>query len=93
VEDEAVADAEAVTEGESPLVPGEDGVAARTEDDVYRPDQLWPALLHQHDLSNGEARGGDCPLDYIGQSEGGESPVLEVDEELQEMGPWRDEGS
>jgi hypothetical protein len=39
-EDEVVTDAEAVTEGESPLAPGEDGVASHAEDDVHRPDQL-----------------------------------------------------
>jgi hypothetical protein len=44
-EDEAVADAKALTEGKSPPAPVEDGVAARAKDDVYRPDQLWPALL------------------------------------------------
>jgi hypothetical protein len=44
-EDEAVTDVETVTEGESPPAPGEDGIAARPEDDVNRSDQLWPALL------------------------------------------------
>jgi hypothetical protein len=34
-----------MAEGESPPVSGEDGVAARSEDDVHRPEELWPALL------------------------------------------------
>jgi hypothetical protein len=85
--DEVVADAEAVTEGRNPLAPSEDGVATCTEDDVHGPDQLWPALLHQHDLANGEAGDGDRPLDYIGQPEGGQALVLDDNEELQEVGP------
>jgi hypothetical protein len=93
VDDEAVTDAEAVTEGESRPTTGEDDISARTEDDVHMPDQLWHALLHQHDLSNGEAEDGDHPPDYIGQPKGGEAPVLDNDEELQEVGPRRDEGS
>jgi hypothetical protein len=39
-EDEVVADAEAMTEGECPPAPGEDGIAARSEDDVNRPEEL-----------------------------------------------------
>jgi hypothetical protein len=39
-EDEVVADAEAVAEGESPPASGEDGVAARSEDDVHRPEEI-----------------------------------------------------
>jgi hypothetical protein len=88
-----VTDVEVMTEGESPPTPGEDGIAAHTEDDVYRLDQLWPALLHQHELANGEAESRDRPPDRIGQAEGGEALVLDGDEELQELGPWCDEGS
>jgi hypothetical protein len=84
---------EAVTEGEGPPTPGEDGVAARAEDDVHRLDLLWPSLLHQYNLSNREAGGGDRPPDYFRQPEGGEAAVLDDDEELQEVGPPRDEGS
>jgi hypothetical protein len=58
-EDEVVTDTKTVAEGESPLAPGEDGIAARSKDNVNRPNQLWPALLHQHNLSNGEAGGVD----------------------------------
>jgi hypothetical protein len=87
------AEDEAVTEGESPLAPGEDGIAAHAENDINRPDPLWPALLHQHDLSNREVGGRDCPTDYIGQPEGGEASILDNNEELQELGPRRNEGS
>jgi hypothetical protein len=73
---------EVVAEGESPLAPGEDGVATHAEDDVHRPDQVWPALLHQHDLANGEAGSGDRPSNCLGQPEGGEALVLDDDEEL-----------
>jgi hypothetical protein len=45
VEDEVVPDAEAVAEGKGPLVPEEVGIATRSEDDVNRPEELWPALL------------------------------------------------
>jgi hypothetical protein len=55
VEDEVVADAEAVAEGEGPLVPGEDGIAVRSKEDVHKPEEIWPALLHQRDLSRGSA--------------------------------------
>jgi hypothetical protein len=86
-----VADMEMVAEGKGPLAPVEDGVHA--EDDVHRLDQLWPALLHQRDLADAEARGGDRPPDRIGQLEGDEGPIPDDDEELQEVGPRRDEGS
>jgi hypothetical protein len=68
-------------------VPGEDGVAARSEDDVNRPEGLWPARLHQHDLSRGSAGGVDYPPDCVGQPEGFEAPGVDDDEELQEAGP------
>jgi hypothetical protein len=58
-EDEVVTNAEAVAEGKGPPAPGEDGVAACSEDDVNRPEELWPALLHQRDLSEGSAGGID----------------------------------
>jgi hypothetical protein len=61
-----VTDAEAVAEGESPLASGEDGVAARSEDDVHRPEELWLALLHQHDLTRGSTGGIDHSPDYVG---------------------------
>jgi hypothetical protein len=35
-----VTDAEAVAEGKSPPAPGEDGIAARSEDDVNRLEEL-----------------------------------------------------
>jgi hypothetical protein len=35
-----VTDVEAVAEGKGPLAPGEDGIAARSEDDVNRPEEL-----------------------------------------------------
>jgi hypothetical protein len=54
--DEVVADAEAVAEGRGPPALGEDGIAARSKDDVNRLEELWPALLHQHDLSGGSVR-------------------------------------
>jgi hypothetical protein len=76
---------EVVAEGESPLVPREDGVA--TENDVHRLDQFWPTLLHQHDLADAEAGSGEHP------SEGDEAPILDDDEELLEVGPRRDVGS
>jgi hypothetical protein len=38
VEDEAVADAETVAEGESPPALGEDDIAARSKNGVNRPD-------------------------------------------------------
>jgi hypothetical protein len=93
VEDEVVADAEAVAEGESPLASGEDGIAARSKDDVHRPEELWLALLHQRDLSGGSARGIDHPSDCVGQPKGVEALGIDDDEELQEAGPQGDEGS
>jgi hypothetical protein len=63
-----VTDTEAVAKGKGPLAPGEDGVAARSENDVNRPEELWPALLHQRDLSGGSAGGVDYTPDYVGQS-------------------------
>jgi hypothetical protein len=57
------------------------------------PDQLWPALLHQYDLTDGEAWGGEHPPDCLRQAEGGEALVLDDDKELQEVGPRRNEGS
>jgi hypothetical protein len=42
---------EAVVEGESPPVPREDGIAAHSEDDVHKLEEIWPALLRQRDLS------------------------------------------
>jgi hypothetical protein len=82
VEDEVVADTEAMAEGEIPPMSGEDGVAARSEDDVHRPEELWPALLHQHDLTRGSAGGVDYPPDCVGQPEGDEALGVKDDEEL-----------
>jgi hypothetical protein len=45
-EDEVVTDAETVAEGECPPAPREDGIAARSKDDVNRLEELWPTLLH-----------------------------------------------
>jgi hypothetical protein len=81
-EDEVVADAEAVAEGESPPVSREDGIAAHSKDDVHRPKELWPALLHQHDLSGGSAGGVDHPSDCVGQPEGVEAQDIDDDKEL-----------
>jgi hypothetical protein len=77
-----VTDAEAVAVGKGPLAPGEDGIAARSKDDVNRLEELWPALLHQHDLSGGSAGGVDYPPDCVGQPEGDEAPGINGDEEL-----------
>jgi hypothetical protein len=82
-EDEVVADEKAVAEGKGPLAPREDGTTAGAEDDVHQPDKLWPALLHQRNLTDGEARGREDPPDCLGQAEGGEAPGMDVDEELQ----------
>jgi hypothetical protein len=82
-----IADEEMVAESKSPLAPGEDGSAMCAEDDVHGPDQLRPALLHQHNLANSEAWGREHPPDCLGQMEGGEAPSLDVDKELQEVGP------
>jgi hypothetical protein len=46
-EDEVVTDVEAVAEGEGPPAPGENGIAVRSKEDVHRPEEIWPALLHQ----------------------------------------------
>jgi hypothetical protein len=40
VEDEVVAEAEAMAKGEYPPAPGEDGIAAHSEDDINRPEEL-----------------------------------------------------
>jgi hypothetical protein len=91
--DEVVTNAEAVAEGKGPPAPEEDGVAARSGDDVNRPEELWPALLHQRDLSGGSAGGVDYPPDCIGQPEGDEAPGVDDDEELPEAGPRNNKGS
>jgi hypothetical protein len=80
-EDEAVTDVEVVAKGKSPPTLREDGVAAHTEDDVHMLDQLWPALLDQHDLTNGEAGSREHPLDRLRQPKGGEAPILDDDKE------------
>jgi hypothetical protein len=92
-EDEVVADTESVAEGKGPPAPGEDDIAARSKDDVNRLEELWPALLHQHDLSGGSAGGVDYPPDCVGQPEGDEAHGVNGDEELQEVGPQSNEGS
>jgi hypothetical protein len=91
--DEVVADVEAVAEGESPLAPREDGIAARSEDDVHRPEEIWPALLCQCDLFRGSAGGIDHPPDCVRQLEGVKALDIDDDEALQEAGPWGYEGS
>jgi hypothetical protein len=40
VEDEVVADAEAMAEGEGPPAAREDGIAAHPEEDVHRPEEI-----------------------------------------------------
>jgi hypothetical protein len=50
-----VTDAEAMAEGEGPTATGEDGTAAHPEEDVYRPEEIWPALLPQSNLPGGRA--------------------------------------
>jgi hypothetical protein len=82
-----------VAEGESPPAPGEDGAAAHAKDDVHRLDQLWPALLHQRDLADGEAWGREHPLFHLRQAKGGEALVLDDDKQLQEVGHLCNEGS
>jgi hypothetical protein len=82
VKDEVVTDTEVVAEGKGPPVPREDGISAHSKDDINRPEELWPALLHQHDLSRGSVRGVDYPLDYIGQPEGDEALGINGDEDL-----------
>jgi hypothetical protein len=81
-EDEVVADAEAMAEGESPPAPKEDGVAAHSKEDVHRPEEIWPALHPQGDLPGGCAGGIDYPPDYVGELEGFEAPDIDDDEEL-----------
>jgi hypothetical protein len=81
-EDEVVTDAEAMVEGKSPPTLGEDGVAARSEEDVHRPEEIWPALLPQGDLPGGCPRGVDHPPDCVGQPEGVEALDVDDDEEL-----------
>jgi hypothetical protein len=81
-----------VAEGKGPPVPREDGVAARSEDDVNRPEELWPALLHQHDLSGGSDGCVDCPPDYVRQPEEDEALGVNDDKELQEAGPRSNKG-
>jgi hypothetical protein len=34
-----------MAEGEGPPAAREDGVAAPSEEDVHRPEEIWPALL------------------------------------------------
>jgi hypothetical protein len=82
---------EVVAEGKSPPAPGEDGVAV--ENDVHRPDQFWPVLLHQHNLADAKAGSREHPLYRIRKPEGDEAPILDDDEELQEVGPQCNEGS
>jgi hypothetical protein len=77
-----VADVEAMAKGEGPLAPGEDGIAARSKEDVHRPEEIWPALLHQRDLSGGSAGGVNHPPDCVGQLEGVKAQDVEDDEEL-----------
>jgi hypothetical protein len=50
-------------------------------------------LLHQRDLSGGSTGGVDHPPDCVGQPEGVEALGVDDDEELQEAGPWGNEGS
>jgi hypothetical protein len=69
-EDEVVADAEAVAEGEGPLAPGKNGIAVRSKEDVHRPEEIWPVLLHQRDLSGGRAGGRRSPSELRWAAEG-----------------------
>jgi hypothetical protein len=77
-----VADVEAMAEGEGLPTAGEDGVAARSEEDVHRPEEIWPALLPQSNLPGGRARGVNHPPDCVGQPEGVEARSIDDDEEL-----------
>jgi hypothetical protein len=77
-----VTDAEAMAKGKSPLAPGEDGVASRSEDDVHRLEEIWSALLRQRDLSRGSVGGVDHPLNCVGQLEGVEALDVDDDKEL-----------
>jgi hypothetical protein len=92
-EDEVVTDAEAVAKGKGPPTPEEDGIATRSEKDVNRLEELWPALLHQRDLSGGSARGVDHPPDCVRQPEGVEAQDVNDDKELQEWGPRSNQGT
>jgi hypothetical protein len=65
-EGKVVANAEAMAEGEGPPATGEDGIAAHSEEDVRRPDEIWPALLPQSNLSGGRAGGVNHPPDRVG---------------------------
>jgi hypothetical protein len=78
---------------EGPPVPGEDGIAIRSKEDVHRAEEIWPALLHQRDLSGGSAGGVDHPLDCVGQPKGVKAQDVEDDEELQEMGSRGNQGT
>jgi hypothetical protein len=51
------------------------------------PEEIWPALLRQRDLSRGSVGGVDHPPDCVGQPEGVEALDVDDDEELQEAGP------
>jgi hypothetical protein len=93
VEDEVVTDAKAMAVGEGPLVAGQDGIAACPEEDVHRPEEIWPALLPQSNHPGGHAGGVNHPPDYVGQLEGGEAWGVDNNKELQEAGPQADEGS
>jgi hypothetical protein len=68
-----VADMEAMAEGEGPPAAGEDGVATHPEEDVHRPEEVWPALLPQGNLPGGRAGGVNHPPDDVGQPEGVEA--------------------
>jgi hypothetical protein len=57
------------------------------------PEELWLALLHQHNLSGGSTGGVDNPANCVGQPEEDEALGIDDDEELQEVGPQRNEGS
>jgi hypothetical protein len=92
-EDEVVTNVEAMAEGEGPPAAGKDGTTARPEEDVYRPEEIWPALFPQSDLPGDRAGGVNHPLDAIEQPEGAEARGVDDDEELQEAGPRADEGS
>jgi hypothetical protein len=76
-----------MAEGEGPPAAGEDGIATCPEEDVHRPEEIWPTLLPQSNLPGGRARGVNHPPDCVGQSEGAEARGVDDDEELQEAGP------
>jgi hypothetical protein len=77
-----VTDAEAMAKGEGPPALEEDGIAVRSEENVHRPEEIWPALLHQCNLSGGSTGGVNHPPDRVGQPEGVEAQDVEDDEEL-----------